>query len=125
MKQGIKILVVDDEELIRWSLQTALAALGPSVDVACCAEEAIELLEKSDYDLVITDYMLPGLSGLELLEIVQEKKARPLVILISAYLSPEAIEQANEYGAFKCVDKPFGMDDILGVVREAVEKRIA
>jgi len=121
----VKILVVDDEELIRWSLQKALMHMSPSVEVARNGEEALEMLQKSDYDIVITDFKMPGLSGLELLAKIREKETRPTVIVISAYLSHSVVKEATEYGAFRCVNKPFGMDDFLGVVREAVEKRVA
>ena len=121
----MRTLVVDDEELIRWSLHNALEGLGFSVEVASSGDEALELLNSAEYDIVITDYKMPGLSGLELLEKIKEKGVKPIVIIISAYLSHSTIKQASECGAFKCVDKPFGMDDFLNVVREAAKKRTA
>ena len=117
----IKILVVDDEELIRWSLQKALKEMDVSVDLAGNGEEALRMLKTSNYDLIITDLKMPGLDGIELLAKIKEEGKRPIVILLSAYLSDNAIKQAAEYGVFKCVNKPFVMDDFLGVVKEAVK----
>jgi DNA-binding NtrC family response regulator len=123
--RNIRILVVDDEELIRWSLQQALLKLGISVDVASSGEEALDMLGKSEYDIVITDYKMPGLSGIDLLAKIKEMGMNSLVILISAFLSHSSLKQASEYGAYKCVDKPFALDDFLGVVKEAVASRAA
>jgi DNA-binding NtrC family response regulator len=120
-KQGVKILLVDDEELIRWSLHSALVGMGYRVDQASSGDEALEKLSTLEYDIVITDYKIPGLSGLDLMEKMRQKRIRTKVILISAYLSHAAIKQANAYGAFRCVGKPFGMDDLLRVVREAAQ----
>ncbi len=119
----IKALVIDDEELIRWSLQTALKGLDLSVDVAESGEQALKMLKSSRYDIIITDLKMPGLDGLELLAEIRASGIKSIVILISAYLSHSTIKQASEYGAFKCVDKPFGMEDFLGVVKDAVDHR--
>jgi DNA-binding NtrC family response regulator len=120
----IKTLVVDDEELIRWSLQNALKNEGFSVELASSVDDALELLEKSEYDIVITDYKMPGLSGLELLDKIREKGISPIVIVISAYLSHSTVKEANEKGVFRCVGKPFGIEDFIKVVKEAAKKRI-
>lgn len=123
LTNNIKVLVIDDEELIRWSLQTALKGLDLSVDVAESGEEALKRMEKNTYDIIITDLKMPGLDGLELLEVIRASGIKSIVILISAYLSHSTIKQASEYGAFKCVNKPFGMEDFLGVVKDAVYHR--
>jgi DNA-binding NtrC family response regulator len=124
ISKEIKALIVDDEELIRWSLQNALKNIGFKVELACDGNEALRLIESNEYDIVITDYKMPGLSGIELLEKIRDKHLKTKVILISAYLSHSTVKQANEFGAFRCVGKPFGMDDFLGVIREAAENRI-
>ena len=121
MSREIKTLVVDDEELIRWSLQSALKGIGFFVDTASDGNEALDMLRKTDYDIVITDFKMPGLNGLELLEKIKEEGKKSKVILISAYLSYSAVKEAKECGAFHCVNKPFGMDEFLGIVRDAVD----
>ncbi len=119
MTHEVKALVVDDEELIRWSLQSALKNEGFSVDTASDGNEALDMVRKSDYDIVITDFKMPGLNGLELLGKIKEVGKKSKVILISAYLSQSTVKEALEYGAFKCVDKPFGINDFLCIVQEA------
>ncbi len=119
--KDIRILIVDDEELIRWSLQAALSGTNHTVDLAGSGEEALKMLKDSEYDIIITDLKMPGLDGLELMARIREKGINARVILISAFLSDGAMKQAAEYGAFKCVNKPFGIEDFLGVVKEAVE----
>lgn len=121
MSREIKTLVVDDEELIRWSLQSALKGIGFFVDTASDGNEALDMLRKTDYDIVITDFKMPGLNGLELLEKIKEEGKKSKVIIISAYLSYSAVKGAKECGAFHCVNKPFGMDEFLGIVRDAVD----
>jgi DNA-binding NtrC family response regulator len=120
----IRTLIVDDEELIRWSLHSALEGVGFDVELASRGDEALEMLTKSQYDIVITDYKIPGLNGLELLQKIRELGIRSIVIIISAYLSHTAIQQANEHGAFRCVCKPFGMEDFLDLVDEALQSGI-
>jgi DNA-binding NtrC family response regulator len=118
----IKTLVVDDEELIRWSLHNALRDIGFIVELASSGDEALQMLNSTHFDIVITDYKMPGLSGLDLLEKIKEKKAETKVIMISAYFSLNTIKKAQEFGAFRCVDKPFGIDDFLRIVKEATEE---
>ncbi len=119
MLQGIKTLIVDDEELIRWSLQNVLKNEGFSVDTASDGNEALDMIRKSDYDIVITDFKMPGLNGLELLGKMKEEGKKSKIILISAYLSYNTIKEAKECGAFHCVNKPFGIDEFLDIVRNA------
>ncbi|MBI5026796.1 MAG: response regulator [Nitrospirae bacterium] len=121
MERKIKILVVDDEKLIRWSLGKALQTAGYDVDAATNGDEALQMMEKFRYDIVVTDLRMPGLTGIELLKKIKEKGSVPPVIFVSAYLSNKVIDDAIQSGAFKCVSKPFQMENILHVVREALE----
>jgi len=126
LERKIKILVVDDEKLIRWSLGKALQTAGYDVDAATNGVEALQMMEKFRYDIVVTDLRMPGLTGIELLKKIKEDGSAPPVIFISAYLSKEAIDDATHYGVFRCVHKPFHIENILHVVREALElKNIA
>jgi two-component system nitrogen regulation response regulator GlnG len=88
----IKTLVVDDEELIRWSLHNALRDIGFIVELASSGDEALQMLNSTHFDIVITDLKMPGLSGLDLLEKIKEKKAETKVIMISAYFSLNTIK---------------------------------
>jgi DNA-binding NtrC family response regulator len=121
LERKIKILVVDDEKLIRWSLGKALQTAGYDVDAATNGDEALQIMEKFRYDIVITDLRMPGLTGMELLKKIKQKGSAPPVIFVSAYLSKKVIDDAIHDGAFRCVNKPFQMENILHIVREALE----
>ncbi len=117
----MKILVADDEELIRWSLRRAFEAAGYTVDIAANGKEAIQRVEEHNYDIVVTDLRMPELDGMEMLIKMREMGISLPVIVISAYLSKKVIEETLHKGAFRCLDKPFQMEDVLNVVKEAVE----
>ncbi len=117
----MKILVADDEELIRWSLRRAFEAAGYTVDIAANGKEAIQRVEEHNYDIVVTDLRMPELDGMEMLIKMREMGISLPVIVISAYLSKKVIEETLHKGAFRCLDKPFPVEDVLNVVKEAVE----
>lgn len=119
----IKVLVVDDEKLIRWSLTKGLEGAGYAVDTAVDGEDAVQLMASSKYDIVVTDLKMPGLSGIDLLKKIKEYEHNLPVIFLSAYLSKEVIDDAIHYGAYSCVSKPFQMDNILHIIKDALEFR--
>ncbi|MBI4697523.1 MAG: response regulator [Nitrospirae bacterium] len=121
MSDKIRALVVDDEELIRWSLSCGLRGIGINVDLASAGDDALEMIRKSAYDIVITDYKMSGLNGVELLEKIKAEGMKSLVIIISACLTQSIVKRAMECGAFICMSKPFGMNEILAVTQEAVK----
>ncbi len=120
-KEEMKILVADDEELIRWSLRRAFEAAGYTVDMAANGKEAIQKVEENNYDIVVTDLEMPELNGMKMLMRMREMGISLPVIVISAYLSENVIKESLHKGAFRCLDKPFQMEDVLNVVKEAVE----
>lgn len=120
----MKILVVDDEKLIRWSLSKGLEGAGYAVDTAANGNDALQMVEKFKYDIVVTDLRMPGLNGIELLKKIKEMEMSLPVIFLSAYLSKEVVENAIQYGAFRCINKPFHMENIIHVVKEALEFKL-
>jgi DNA-binding NtrC family response regulator len=121
MKEKIKILVVDDEELIRWSLGKYLESAGYSVDIVMNGREALERIEADEYDLVVTDLNMPELGGTELLMKIEESGKSPPVIIISSFIPEITVNEPPFKNAFKCINKPFKMEDMLSLVKEAVE----
>lgn len=119
-----KILVVDDELSMREFLSILLEREGYRPDLADSAESALKLLETEGYELVISDVNMPGLSGLQLLE--QTKKITPdtAVLLITAYSTAEQAVEAMKLGAYDYIAKPFKVEEIKILVRNALEKRI-
>lgn len=111
------ILLVEDERLVRWSLARALQDAGYSVTVADDGPGAVALLRSRPFDLVITDYHLPGLDGLRVAENV--KPATP-ILLISA--DPDTPVWKTCPGVCAFVPKPFDLSDMTTLVRSLLAK---
>ncbi|MBM3813499.1 MAG: sigma-54-dependent Fis family transcriptional regulator [Acidimicrobiia bacterium] len=118
------ILVVDDEAVVRDSLQEWFSQEGYQVEAAASAPEALTALAKSEFDLVIADIRMPGMDGVELLEKIQAEKLEAAVILITGYASVESAVRALKLGAFDYLTKPFDPDDLSAVVRNALERQL-
>jgi len=114
------ILVVDDEQLIRWSLTERLTAEGYRVVEA---ETAAGALAKHDegVDLVLLDYRLPDGDGLTVLKRIKERDPDTLVILLTAYASVDAAVDAMKHGAYHFANKPFNLDEVALIVEKALE----
>ncbi len=107
------ILLVEDELSMLLGMQHTLQKAGYDVHTADCAEEALSLLAKNDFDLMISDLRMPGMSGLELLQHVREYKPDLGTILITAFPEVELAVQAIKEGAFDFLCKPFQSDGLL------------
>ena len=117
-----KILIVDDEKNILRVVSTTLKNERYDITAAQSAEEAIEKFGRDGFDLVITDLKLPGQSGLDLLAYVKAQEPDLPVIMITAFGTIETAVDAMKKGAFNYLTKPVNPDELLTVVREAVEK---
>ncbi|HAK59436.1 MAG TPA: DNA-binding response regulator, partial [Nitrospiraceae bacterium] len=116
------ILVVDDEKNILKVLSMTLRGNGYDVDTAQSSEEGIEKFSKGKHDLVITDLKLSGKSGLDLLGYVKSREPDIPVVMITAFGTIENAVAAMQKGAFNYLTKPVNPDELLTVVREAIEK---
>ncbi len=109
-----KILVVDDEAPLREILQKGLAQMGGfSVDVAQNGQEAIEKIERDIFDLLLTDLMMPGMDGMELLKMVKGTRPEMPVIMMTAYGSIDTAVEAMKIGANDYITKPVDLRDLL------------
>jgi DNA-binding response OmpR family regulator len=117
-----KILVVDDEEVVCQSVKKILTKKGYSVDKALSAEEAVNKIDSTNYDLVITDLMMPKTSGIELLQIIREHYPELEVVMITGYASIESAVKATKLGATSYLPKPFTPDELTKVTEEALTK---
>jgi DNA-binding NtrC family response regulator len=119
MKKQLNILVVDDEPLVGKSLKRLLGKAGYNVEAFTDSLAAVEELDKQHFDIIITDLMMDGLDGLEVLEIAKEKYPDIKVIIITGYAQKLSAEEAAEKGAFAFVEKPFRIEQIKKIIREA------
>ncbi|HZQ81344.1 MAG TPA: response regulator [Gaiellaceae bacterium] len=116
-----RILVIDDEDVIRVLVMEILEAAGHDVVGAEDAERALLLLD-DDFDLVVSDVVMPGLSGLELLEAVRTRRASLPVVLVTGAGTYETLSQALMRGAAGLVTKPFAHADLQAAVAHALER---
>jgi len=112
----LKILIIDDEPLMRLSMVDALGGIGCEVTAASTGTEGIRIIEKRQFDVVITDLRLPGADGLAVLKACKERNANTEVILITAHGSVDTAMGAMKLGAYDYITKPFQMDELLVIV---------
>ncbi|MEO8501388.1 MAG: sigma-54 dependent transcriptional regulator [Vicinamibacteria bacterium] len=117
-----KILVVDDEEVMRDVLGSVLGGEGYSVRFAATGPDAIAALKESPVDAVILDLMLPGMSGLEVLDEMKKMEADLPVLMLTAQASIETAIAAMKKGAFDYVTKPFKHDELLILLQKALQQ---
>jgi DNA-binding NtrC family response regulator len=117
------ILVVDDEEIMREILETLLTREGYEVRLAASGTEGLELARAVPFDAAIVDIMMPGLDGIATLDELKRIDDDLAVIIITAYASVESAISAMKTGAFDYITKPFKNEEVLVVVRNAMERR--
>ena len=113
------ILIVDDDDAIRGTLYDLLSERY-ECHTASMAEQELQYLEIENYDAMLTDIAMPGLTGIELLERVQQRGFGTPVILISGKGSEQDAARLIDLGAFAYVTKPFNLDDVEQVVAQAI-----
>lgn len=118
----VRILVVDDESGPRDVLKTALFQEGYEVRCAEGGRRALDLFEKEKFDLLLVDIKMPDMSGIDLLRKVQERSPETLVILITGYASLDSAMEAIRAGAYDYLTKPFRIDELYIVVKNAVDR---
>jgi putative two-component system response regulator len=117
-----RILLIDDEPIVRDLMAEILQDAGYEVTSAETAERALALLESSDPALVVSDVLMPGLSGLELLEALNARRASLPVILVTGAGTYETLSEALTHGAAGFVRKPFAHADLENAVAEALDR---
>jgi two-component system, NtrC family, response regulator AtoC len=118
-----KILVIDDEKLIRWTLEQHLVKEGYEVVTADSAEKGLQFIADETPDIILLDNRLPEMTGLELLEKLNVSERGLMVIMITAYGIVETAVRAMKLGAYDYISKPFNLDEITFVIRKALEAR--
>lgn len=117
------ILVVDDDNSMRFVLTTALKKRGYRLEEASCAEDALDILETNSFDLIIIDVKLPKMSGIEAISRIKEIDPQAIIILVTAYGRKEIALKAIKAGAYDYFTKPFSLEEMEIIVKRALEKR--
>lgn len=121
---GHEVLVVDDEVVVQKVLREALRRGGYRVTSAASAEEAIDLMQKRRFDLVLTDKNLPGASGMEVMRVARSLNPAPAIVMITGYSSLDSAVEAMDIGAHDYIEKPIhDVDDLRARVRRALTRR--
>ncbi|HTP69684.1 MAG TPA: sigma-54 dependent transcriptional regulator [Dongiaceae bacterium] len=118
-----KILIVDDEEGIRDSLASILADERYAVEAVPSAEDALDRIAQSEFQVVLLDIWLPGMDGMEALTRIQSAARPPAVIMISGHGSIETAVRATKLGAFDFIEKPLSLEKVIVLVRNAIQQR--
>ena len=122
MAQRRSILVVDDQLSIRESIRMILK---PKYEVLTAADgnEALQCIQKDKIDIVTLDLKMPGLSGIDVLKKIKQHNADIEVIVISAYGTPQNLQEAVRQGAGDFITKPFNADDLINSIGKSLERR--
>lgn len=116
------LLIVDDEQPMRLSLGNILSVEGYKVTPAESAEQALKLLEREEFFMVITDMRLGGMSGIELLKYIHQRWPHLPVLVITAYATPKQAVEAIKLGAYDYLAKPFDPDELINAVNNCAER---
>ena len=110
--EHVNILIVEDNSSLRNSLKGFVKLLGLTCHAVSNAEEALQAIKDNEYNIVITDYMLPGINGLRLLDTLTTSTPGAKVILLTGHSNPEIRIRARQAGAWACLTKPFEPDEL-------------
>ncbi len=118
---NIRVLIIEDEKLIRWSLRQKFETRGFRVTEAEDGQTAKQALDSGTFDLIMLDYKLPDITGIEILRDIRERDKDVVVIMMTAYTSIDTAVEAIKLGAFDYVAKPFDMEQVLRTADKALE----
>lgn len=114
-----KVLVIDDEDIVRTSCSRALTPEGYEVKMARNGFDGLKMIEEEEFDLVLTDLKMPDMDGIEVLGKIKEEWPGIEVIIITGYQTVDTAVKAIKLGAFDYIEKPFTPDALVSAVRNA------
>lgn len=120
--KDMPILLIDDDEWIRDSLSIYFEAEGCRISAVETAEEGLEALREQNFEIIITDYKLPGMDGLSFLRQIQSSHKDAIKILITAYKTEEVVKEARQAGAAHLIAKPFNSETIEASLTRLIVK---
>jgi len=116
-----KILIIDDEKLIRWALEQHLLKQGYQVATAESAEEGLVLFTEDTPDLLLLDNCLPDMTGIQLLEQLHVREQKFKVIMITAYDMSETAVKSMNLGAYEYISKPFNLEELTALIKKTLD----
>ena len=116
-----RVLIVEDEKLIRWSIKSRLEENGYVVSEVDSGKKAFDLLDEEDFDLMLLDFRLPDTTGVEILRRVRQEAPETSVVMMTAYGTVESAVEAMKLGAFDYLTKPVNLDELTVIVNKALE----
>ena len=126
MSDRASILIVDDEEVVRRSHLRSLADTGCHTEAAGDGQEALQVMERHPFDVVLLDLRMPGLDGMDVLKTIKQRWPESEVVVITGYPTIESAKEAVRLGAHDYIAKPVGPDDVIRAANEAwTQKRWA
>ncbi|MFC1825418.1 response regulator [Thermodesulfobacteriota bacterium] len=123
-EKKIKLLIVDDEEEFLRATAERLMTRDFDVTTASEGKHAIKVAKKGKFDVAILDLRMPGMDGMELLQILKKKHKFLEVIILTGYVSIDSAVEATKLGAFSYLEKPYDFEKLLEVIKEAYETRL-
>lgn len=121
MKDRLTVLLVDDEKMVGDRLKPALAKEGYSVEALMDPHKALRRIDENEFDIIITDIMMEGVDGIQILEAAMQKSHRTRVIIITGYANVNLAREAMDKGAFDILEKPFRPGDLRNVIANAAK----
>ena len=123
MSKQAKILIIDDEDIVLKSCLRILRDEDYRIDTVYSGEDGLAKIDQEKYDLVITDLMMPGMSGMDVLRTVKQKKLDLTVVIFTGFATAETAREALKMGAFDYIPKPFTPDEFRDVIHNAIKSR--
>ncbi len=118
-----KILVVDDDEVVRLSHRRSLASAHCNVETAWNGTEALQAMEQRSFDVVLLDLRMPGMDGMTVLKTIKEKWPDCEVVVITGYPTLETAKEAVRLGAYGYLAKPVGPDEVINAANDAMQQK--
>jgi DNA-binding NtrC family response regulator len=120
MIENTKILVIDDEEVVRLSYLRALSAEHYNVATVKNGQDALQMMGAHPFDVVLLDLRMPGMDGMTVLKMIKERWPESEVIIITGYPAVESAKEAVALGAYDYLAKPTGPDDVINAAKGAM-----
>jgi DNA-binding NtrC family response regulator len=122
MKRNLRIMVIDDENIVGKRLKPALEKNGDVVETFTDARKALERFSEQEFDIVVSDIRMDDIDGLEVLEQVLARSEKTKVIIITGYATVEVAQEALVKGAFDFIAKPFKPNDLRTIIDKAAKE---